>query len=90
MWEELIERLKFFGEIVGNLIIDALLLSAWVIVDYLVEYILIHAIYTVGDLPLYIKYPKYTLDIAPPLVILPFVFADVIRSIKKLWNSLKK
>ncbi len=85
MWKELKERLKFFGEIIGNLIIDALFLSAWVVIDYMVGYI-IAKFYTVEEVPPYIKFPKYVLDYAPPPVILCFVLADVLRSLRKLYD----
>ena len=83
MWKELKERAEFFGEIVGNLIIDALFLSVWVVISYIFEYIIAY-IYTAGDLPLYIKFPKYALEYSPPVVIIYFVIGDVLRSLKKL------
>lgn len=88
MWKELKERLKFFGEIVGNLIIDSLFLSGWLVIDYVVGYIL-SQFYPGGDLPQYIKFPKVALDYSPPLVILAFVIADALRTLKKLYDLIR-
>ncbi len=87
MWEEFKDRLKFFGEIVGNLIIDSLFITAWILIHHAIDYIL--AEYLKGDVALYIKYPKYALDYAPPIVIICFVIVDVLRSIKKLYDWMR-
>ena len=84
MWKALKERFKFFAEIVGNLIIDSLFLSVWVVIDYAVEYII--AKYRVGALPPYLKFPKYALDYATPVVIIGFVVADSLRSLCKIYD----
>jgi hypothetical protein len=82
------ERLKFFGEIVGALLIDAAFLSAWALIDHgaglLINYL------TSGQTPIYILLPKYVLDYSPPLVIAFFVLVDVVRALKKLFDLLLK
>jgi hypothetical protein len=80
------ERLKFFGEIVGALLIDAAFLSAWALIDYGAEFLI--TTLTSGHPPLYILMPKYALDYSPPVVIAFFVFVDVVRALKKLLDLL--
>jgi hypothetical protein len=88
MWEEFKDRLKFFGEIVGNLIIDSLFITVWILIHHAIEHYIL-AEFLKGDVPRYIKYPKYALDYAPPIVIIYFVIMDVLRSIKKLYNRMR-
>ena len=92
MLKELGERLKFFGEIVGDLIIDALFFSVWALISSGLKYA-IAVIYVAGDVPTYIKYPMYTFEYTTAILIMCFVILDIIRSLKKLkdllMNSLK-
>lgn len=82
------ERLKFFGEIVGALLIDAAFLSAWALIAYAAEFLI--ATFTSDHPPLYILIPKYALDYSPPVVIAFFVFVDVVRALRKLFDLLLK
>jgi hypothetical protein len=80
------ERLKFFSEIVGALLIDAAFLSTWALIDYVAAFLI--NTFTSGRPPLYILWPKYALEYSPPLVIAVFVFVDVIRALRKLFDLL--
>jgi hypothetical protein len=82
------ERLKFFGEIVGALLIDAAFLSVWALIAYAAEFLI--ATLTSDHPPLYILIPKYALDYSPPVVIAFFVFVDVVRALRKLFDLLLK
>lgn len=82
------ERLKFFGEIVGALLIDAGFLSAWALIDYAAEFLI--TTLTSGHPPLYILMPKYALEYSPPVVIGFYVLVDVVRALRKLFDLLLK
>jgi hypothetical protein len=87
MWKELRERSKFFGEIVGNLIIDALFFSVWALINIGLQYTMA-ALYKTGEMPQYIKYPLYAFEYTTPVLITFFVIGDVICSLKILKDSL--
>jgi hypothetical protein len=80
------ERLKFFGEIVGALLIDTAFLSTWALIDYASEFLI--TTLTSGHPPLYILMPKYALEYSPPVVIAFFVLVDVVRALRKLFDLL--
>jgi hypothetical protein len=80
------ERLKFFGEIVGALIIDSGFLLAWALIHYTIEYSV--AWLWLGHPPYIILIPKYVLEYPPLAVISFFVLVDVVRSLRKLFDLL--
>jgi hypothetical protein len=88
MWKDIKERLGFFGEIVGALMIDAGFLSTWAVIHYISDYLV--AKFTAGDPSLPIQILKYTFDYSTLVVISFFVLGDIIRAARKLIDSLRK
>ena len=80
------ERLKFFGEIVGALVIDSGFLLAWALIHYAIEYLV--AWLWAPHPPYIILIPKYVLEYPPLVVISFFVLVDVTRSLRKSFDLL--